>query len=293
MLVTNYTDYHIHSKRSPDGRESLEAIGKTAIEKGLSEIAITDHFELFHTVQADRAYTDTYLKQYVDGVTAYQKEMNQSDRLTVRRGIELGQPHENPERMKWVIETGHFDFIIASMHCREDKDCKLWNYREDNLHDLCLYYFEGMYKMVQEADYDVVGHMDYIRRYIWRSGLDVDITQYMSEIDDILKVIIKRNKGIEINGSACHERENATFPIHTVIKRFIELGGKHITFGSDAHQCAHIGRGYETAKTLIEANGIGAFTRYEKRRVIEPTHPMDMLPDYDDELDGNPFPRWG
>lgn len=293
MLITNYTDYHIHSEQSPDGCESLEHIGEKALKKGLTEIAITDHFELFHEKEAEPWYTDAYLKRYITDVSEFQKKMADDGRLIVRRGIELGQPHENPERMKQVIETGDFDFIIASMHCVEDVDCKFWNYEKTSLHDLCLYYFEGMYKMVSKAEYDVVGHMDYIRRYIWRSGLDVDITRYMPEIEDILKVIIGRSKGIEINGSACHERDNATFPIHAIIKRYVELGGKHITFGSDAHRLEHIGEGYETAKTLIEANGLEAFTRYEKRRVIEPTHPMDMLPDYYDELDGNPFPRWG
>ena len=40
-------DYHMHSKYSFDGSEELDTICQTAIRRGLSEIAITDHMDIY------------------------------------------------------------------------------------------------------------------------------------------------------------------------------------------------------------------------------------------------------
>ncbi|KZL90352.1 PHP domain-containing protein [Clostridium magnum] len=38
-------DYHIHTTYSIDGKNTILEVCKSAVEKGLKEIAITDHFE--------------------------------------------------------------------------------------------------------------------------------------------------------------------------------------------------------------------------------------------------------
>ena len=40
-------DYHMHSKYSFDGSEELDTICQTANRRGLSEIAITDHMDIY------------------------------------------------------------------------------------------------------------------------------------------------------------------------------------------------------------------------------------------------------
>ena len=40
-------DYHMHSKYSFDGSEELDTICQMAIRRGLSEIAITDHMDIY------------------------------------------------------------------------------------------------------------------------------------------------------------------------------------------------------------------------------------------------------
>ena len=40
-------DYHMHSKYSFDGSEELEVMCEQAISRGLSEIAVTDHVDIY------------------------------------------------------------------------------------------------------------------------------------------------------------------------------------------------------------------------------------------------------
>ena len=39
------TDYHVHSSISPDASSSMKEMCESAIQKGLEEIAFTDHYE--------------------------------------------------------------------------------------------------------------------------------------------------------------------------------------------------------------------------------------------------------
>ena len=42
-----YMDYHVHCQNSPDSSEPLEEICKGAMDAGIKEIMITDHYEMF------------------------------------------------------------------------------------------------------------------------------------------------------------------------------------------------------------------------------------------------------
>ena len=38
-------DYHVHSRISPDGGDSMTALAEAAVEAGLDELCFTDHVE--------------------------------------------------------------------------------------------------------------------------------------------------------------------------------------------------------------------------------------------------------
>lgn len=53
-----YTDYHIHSTFSPDGKSSMEEMILRAIDLNLKEICFTDH------VDYDIKYMDHFVVDY-------------------------------------------------------------------------------------------------------------------------------------------------------------------------------------------------------------------------------------
>ena len=41
-----YIDYHTHTRLSPDGEVPLTAMAEAAVQAGLSELCVTDHYDL-------------------------------------------------------------------------------------------------------------------------------------------------------------------------------------------------------------------------------------------------------
>ena len=55
-----YMDYHVHCQNSPDSSEPLEEICKGAMDAGIKEIMITDHYEMFTDDFGRKAYQPEY-----------------------------------------------------------------------------------------------------------------------------------------------------------------------------------------------------------------------------------------
>ena len=62
-------------------------------------------------------------------------------------------------------------------------------------------YFKEVLTFVQMGDFDVLGHLDIVQRYAFETGNVYNLEDYRDYIYNILKVIISRGKGIEVNTS--------------------------------------------------------------------------------------------
>ena len=107
-----YMDYHVHCQNSPDSSEPLEEICKGAIDAGIKEIMITDHYEMFTDDFGRKAYQPEYLTQCLESVQQCREKLK--DQLYVGFGTELGQIHLQPEAAAQITKSFPFDFVIAS-----------------------------------------------------------------------------------------------------------------------------------------------------------------------------------
>jgi histidinol-phosphatase (PHP family) len=69
--------------------------------------------------------------------------------------------------------------------------------------------------------------------------VDFDLTEFGEQIDDILQTIIRKDRILEINSSS-KQLKQRTIPALPIIQRYYELGGRKVSFGSDAHNCERI-----------------------------------------------------
>ena len=60
-------DYHMHSV-SPDARVPMEDMCQAAIDKGLTEVALTDHYEFYAHGIHRKFFHEEYLKMYWDSL---------------------------------------------------------------------------------------------------------------------------------------------------------------------------------------------------------------------------------
>lgn len=262
------SDTHIHSDNSFDAENSVLELCQSALEKGISIIAITDHMEAPEIKLGDRSVFGNLIKQIsksAEEVDIANELMN--GQLKVLRGMELGEPLHEPKQTKKAMAIADFDFILASIHnIKDTEDFYYLEYNENNVTDLLNRYFDELLDTAQNADFDSLAHLTYPLRYIIeRTDIRPDLNEYSLVIDNILKALVKRDKALEINTSGIKSM-GVTMPDINVVKRFKELGGKYVTIGSDAHKRTDVGcnieKGIETAKTC----GFDYFTIFENRQ---------------------------
>ena len=109
-------DFHVHSDNSPDGSNSVIELCESAVLKGLSYIAVTDHCEIdsFYKDRYNIGYRQSYI-QAKKAVTIFK------DQLQVRAGVELGQATGDLS-IAGAVTALNYDFILGSMHALPGKE---------------------------------------------------------------------------------------------------------------------------------------------------------------------------
>lgn len=255
-------DYHVHSNFSSDGKDSIFNICSSAIDKGLSEIAITDHYEPTEGNEAYRFFKPVEYLNEIEKAREFYK-----GRLKIKVGIELGQPHRFLASSKKIVSQLPFDFVLGSAHkFPGDIDCSEIDYSNTRLEDICSRYLWQLEMMAEDADFDCVGHIDLIKRYsksIYKSKVTLMIEKDF--LAEVLKIVIRKNKGLEINTSGLRQKLEETMPGLDTLKLYKDLGGEILTIGSDAHFAAHVGEGIQDAIDLAISAGFKYLSVYNRR----------------------------
>ncbi|MEG1584219.1 MAG: histidinol-phosphatase HisJ family protein [Anaerovorax sp.] len=256
-------DYHNHSNFSDDGNVPMEEMVQAAYEKGLDEIAITDHY--------DPNYPDPAFPFALD-FENYHKTLEKTKaqfqgKIKVIKGIEIGIQHGDTLTLCSQAATDYpYDFIIGSFHCAQG--CELYGngyFAERSVEDAYVIFYEYMHHCLKNYHhYDVLGHFNIIDRYTTRIP---DGKQYMDVVEDILKLIIDQGKGLEINTSSFrYGMKHRTTPTLEMLQLYKDLGGEIITTGSDAHQPIHIMEKLDYAQSMIKSVGLNYVTTFEQRQ---------------------------
>ncbi len=256
------TDYHCHSILSMDGRVPLGTLAQHMLQAGVSEMCLTDHFDLFDG-SARRCYArdldwPAALAQLEEGREQFR------GRLTIRLGLEYGMGHVDPAVSEAVLAQPALDFVIGSVHNLSPARGGVDLYFEDMstpaaCQSILADYFSSLEALVETDYYDSLGHIIYPLRYM--NGL-AKIEDYMDRVDTLLKALIRRGKAMEVNTY----RGRTVADWAPLLKRYKALGGQLLTVGSDAHDPRHAGAGIAAAYELIQACGFHAVCTYEKRQ---------------------------
>ena len=112
-------------------------------------------------------------------------------------------------------------------------------------------------------DFDFLVHINVIDRYVNEIPLYND---FLEIIENILKYLISKGKGIEINTSSQrYGLKMLSTPNDMILNLYKELGGEIITIGSDAHKTSQLGYLYKEATELLKYHGFSYITTFEKR----------------------------
>ena len=258
-------DNHSHSEFSPDGRMKMEDSVRTACEKGLSGICISDHYDMdipggskafSFDPESQQSKIDVIAKQY-------------AGRIRVFKGIELGLQKCCIEKTLKFSSGYNFDTIIASIHFIDGIDPYYGEYYIGlDRKQAYGHYFETMYECITSfKDFDILGHFDYIARYSPYKEQSIKYKDFPDLFDEIFKYLIYNDKALEINTNTYRPRNDRTPELDTnILKRYRELGGDSISLGSDAHETERIGENLEKYACLALDAGIRYSCYFSERK---------------------------
>lgn len=256
-------DYHIHSNNSFDSKETVTSVCEAAIEQGINEICFTEHFAVKEGIKS-HGYIN--IKKYSDEIREAREIFK--DKLTIKAGIEVCEPHENEEELRLILKNIPFDFILGSVH-NFDYNVGLITYMSANTKEESYgRYFKEVNKVCTSPHIDVVAHLDLMKRYAFNTHGNYDFNEYKETIEEVLNNIIKAGKGIEVNTSTLRGVVNETMPSIDILKMYYDLGGRIITVGSDAHKAEDVGAGIRESIEVLKSIGFKEIYKFENRKPI-------------------------
>ena len=255
-------DYHMHTRVSFDGHDTGIQMAQAAKAAGLKEICFTDHldYDPLGKMGVLAFETEKYNAEYDD------LEM---PGLKIRRGMEFGMTVDNRQRFREDLMRRPFDFVLGSIHFVDDLDV----YYEDYWQGKTVFqaerrFLEATLDCVRlHDDFDVLAHLTYIAKtHCHPAPRPVPVEEHRELIDEILKVVAEKGKGLEMNTSGV-DRCGGFLPTEDIFRRFKELGGEIVTVGSDAHQSHRVGQySFEACRILKEI--FGHVCTFEDRKPI-------------------------
>ena len=230
MKSNVFVDCHVHSNYSDDCTMRPEEAVKAALALGLKGLAFTDHYDLDFP---DKQLLFEFDPSKREAAIKVLREQYGPD-VEILNGIELGvQPHVI-DKSAAIISSHPFDFVICSVHAIDgialhDPD---GFYEGKTKEQVYRRYLEEIYTIIRSFnDFDVLGHLGYIRRYVPYDIKAMPFKNYDDIIEAILKWLIEHGKGIEINLSGYTYRLGSAIPEADIVKRYKELGGRDYYIG--------------------------------------------------------------
>ena len=250
-----YSDFHVHSDLSFDSNEPAENQVKRAIELNMEKICFTEHHDIGWFFEGNTSSID--MDKYNETISSLRAKY--SDQIEILQGIEIGITKENIEEAKAFVEDQDFDFVIGSFHELNGEDPYypgFWDGKSEA--EIIDDYFNVTYELLKDfVHVDTLAHLDYIVRYCPSRDANYNpMVDQKEVIDNILNLLIERDICLEINTSNRAKGFDFAHPHPDILKRYVELGGKKVTVGSDAHQADKLGYAFDEIKELIDELGL-------------------------------------
>ncbi|MBQ2740675.1 MAG: histidinol-phosphatase HisJ family protein [Clostridia bacterium] len=258
------TDLHTHTAFSPDGRASIEEMLATAHALGVGYYGITEHFDFDIVVNGIPPYSEnppTPADTYFQRGRQLQKEYE--GRMQVLIGGEFGYTDTPTAQTMYqrLVDAYHPDYIIQSVHNVLRGDYAFGNGYVDGkggLRDKQEVYEEYLGLVRRSLDvshpYDILGHVSYCTRYAPYEDRRMRWQDFSGSLDDILRTVIAKDKILEVN-SANKNVPVLSLPDTDILERYFELGGRKISFGSDAHFPSRIMENRQKIVDILRAIG--------------------------------------
>ena len=254
------TDIHTHSSFSPDGKSPLADMVAAAKAQGLRYFGVSEHFDV--DTASRTLYGETTSPACFAEARRLQAAQN-TENFTLLVGAEFGFAAEPAAlaRLNFIAETYRPDFIVNSVHVVDGIDAWFPEYFAGKSKEYAYSrYFETVRNSLDAPyPYDIVGHLGYVSRNAPYPDRKLRYADFSDVLDDILRTAIAKDKILEVNSSA-RGAGSAFLPDADILERYFALGGRKISYASDAHATPHILEGRNEVVSALKKIGFTHIT---------------------------------
>lgn len=254
-------DYHIHTYLCGHAKGKPIEYVKEAERKGISEIGFSDHI-MVDKWRPEYAMKVTQIEDYIRLVENVEKESS----IPVKLGAEVDYFLGKEEEIRRVVEEFSFDYVIGSVHFLDDwviDDPRyIRGYYERDINEVYLQYFSLVEKMASSRLFDIVGHLDLVKKFGFRPTVDI-----MPKITAVLEKIKINRLCVEINTSGLEKPAREVYPGERILNICWRMGIP-VTLGSDSHKPWEVGRHFDKALDLMKKVGYKEIATFTKRNQV-------------------------
>lgn len=234
-------DAHLHTNLSPDSDVVIDVYAAAALERGIAELAITDHVD-FEPGAPAFGYATFADRERVVREAA---ERWGPQGVAIRFGVELTYDRLWEADIREHLRRHAYDFTIGSVHDRVDSvygASRVRGWVEGKLlSDILAPSFDEVEAAARSGLFDALGHLDVVKRYLHPFVSKEALAAAPELYEPILRALVDSGTALEINTSGLRHPVGETYPSASIVRRFRELGGRAVTVGSDAHRAEHFG----------------------------------------------------
>lgn len=228
-------DAHVHTDLSHDSVVPLDDYARLAVERDITEIAITDHVDFSPSAPG---YGETTFEQR-ERVVREGAERWAEHGVAIRFGVEITWDSRHASEIRDHLAHHAYDFVIGSVHIYRDSP-----YAADHvagwvagrsIQEVVAPYFDEVTAGARTGLFDAMGHIDFVKRFLTPHVTPAQLAAAPELYEPILSALVESGTALEINTSGLRTPAEETFPSAAVVARFHALGGRAVTIGSDAH----------------------------------------------------------
>lgn len=265
-------DQHMHSSYSRDSEEDLRNYFIEAEKLKIKYVLTCEHYDFATTVDGT-----TWDVDYDKLLDEHQKLKKEFPDITPLLGLELGYRKDYFNEMIEIANKYDYDLIQLSIHDSGKGD---YYFKETFINDIdntMNEYFDLMEEAINSFDnYDVLSHIDFGFKTVVMINPSYKFNYFEDRIIRIFKLIIKKNKALEINSKVMKtineiylvNDKNYKYDDHLryLLKLYKANGGKKLTLSSDAHNKESYRLDFDKHIEVIKEIGFDELSYFIKRK---------------------------
>ncbi len=252
----------MHSTFSCDCDAPMAAMCRSAIAKGIAEIGFSEHYDLH-----PGDLCPNWFKPDVWWTEIERCRREFAGQLTIRAGIEIGEPHIFQAEAQAMLARYPFDYALGSLHWVAQNSIFDVNYfNAYGIEETFGGFFVELERMTRIGGFDILSHFDVPIRTAHAVYGAYNVQPFAEPIRAVLRNCIEHGIALDLNTAALRRTANVLTPGLEILRWYVELGGERVTLGSDAHRPENVGQQLDVALAIARQAGLRYLTYFEGRQ---------------------------